>query len=555
MKNNKLFKILLVFILGGAQMAWAAGALEGDIEKQPLNMTAIMMFCVFVFSTLGITYWAAKRTKSRQDFYTAGGGISAAQNGIAISGDFLSAATFLGMTSAIYFSGYDGMLLAVGVMACWPLILFLIAERLRNLGRYTFIDVVSFRLARKPIRIISAMGSLSVVVFYLIGQMVGAGKLIELLFGLDYLYAVIMVNILMICYVSFGGMLATTWVQIIKAVLLIMGGSFIGIGVLVYFDFNLESMFRTAVDVHPMGMEVVAPGGWLKDPISVISVALTMLFGFMGLPHILMRFFTVKNAREARKSVFYATAIMGYFYILILFIGFGAIGIIYNNPEYHDAAGAMIGGKNMLALHVAHYMGGDIMLGFMSAVTFATILAVVSGLTLAAAATIAHDLFAKTFCEGTLTSQQEIRISRYSIFGIGVLGILLGIAFEHQNVVFVVTIAMAVAASVNFPILILSMYWKKLTTRGAVIGGTTGLVVSLTLIMLSPSVMVGAMGFDKPIFPYLYPTLFSMPIAFFVSWIFSVTDNSEQAKREIAAFDAQYVRSETGIGISDAADH
>lgn len=546
---------LLLFICVLPVVGFAADSISGDVEKQNLNLTAIIMFLVFVSSTLVITWWAAKRTHSRKDFYAAGGGIPAWQNGIAISGDFLSAATFLGISSALYFNGFDALTLVVGALVSWPIILFLISERLRNLGRYTFIDVLSYRLDERPIRLVASLGSLSVLVFYLIGQLVGAGKLIQLLFGLDYIIAVSCVSTLMILYVSFGGMLATTWVQFIKAILLIIGGTIIGFLLLQHFNFEMEAVFRSAVDTHPKGAKLFAPGGWLKDPLSVISVGLTALLGFIGLPHILMRLFTVKDAKQARKSAFYAISIIGYFNILIIFIGFGAVSLIMFNPEYHDAAGNLIGGRNMVVLHLTKFLGGNLLLGFVSAVTFATILAVVSGLTLAAAATIAHDLYALTLFPGKATEKSELLISRFSVIGIGLLGILFGIAFEKQNVVFVTNMALAVAGSVNAPILLAAMYWRGLTTRGAIVGCLVGLVSSLGLIILGPQVWVDIIGMEKPLFPYVYPTVVSAPLAFFALWFFSVTDKSSRASLDRAGFEEQLVRSETGLGIADAAEH
>ena len=549
-----LLVFLTVFSFSGPVLA-AGGVALGEVKKQPLNITAIFMFFIFVMATLGITWWAARHTKTKDDFYAAGGGIKPWQNGTAIAGDFMSAATFLGITGAIYGFGFDALVLAVGVMAAWPIILFLIAERLRNLGSYTFIDVVSYRLDKKPIRIISAIGSLSVIIFYLIAQMVGAGKLIQLLFGVDYVYAVVLVSFLMICYVSFGGMLATTWVQLIKAILLLIGGTFIAFTVMQSFDFSYEALLSSAAESHPKGTAVLGPGLWMQDPIAIISIALTMMFGIMGLPHVLMRFFTVKDAKDARKSVFVATTLMGYFYILIIIIGYGAMTFVMDNPDYHDAAGKILGGGNMVALHLTQYMGGNLMLGFMSAVAFATILAVVAGLTLAGAATIAHDLYAKTFKKGPVSNAEEIRVSRMATFALGAVAVVLGIAFEKQNVAFVASLALAIAASVNFPILITSMYWRGMTTRGALAGGTVGLILSIGLIILGPGVWTAVLGNAEPIFPQIYPTFYSMPLAFFAIWLFSVTDKSGQAEKEKALFDEQYVRSETGIGQSKASDH
>ncbi|NER61547.1 cation/acetate symporter ActP, partial [Pseudomonas sp. MAFF212428] len=377
-----------------APAVWAADALTGEVHKQPLNVSAILMFVAFVGATLCITYWASKRNKSASDYYAAGGRITGFQNGLAIAGDYMSAASFLGISALVYTSGYDGLIYSIGFLVGWPIILFLIAERLRNLGKYTFADVASYRLGQKQIRTLSASGSLVVVAFYLIAQMVGAGKLIQLLFGLDYHVAVILVGILMCMYVLFGGMLATTWVQIIKAVLLLSGASFMALMVMKHVNFDFSALFSEAIKVHPKGEAIMSPGGLVKDPISAFSLGLALMFGTAGLPHILMRFFTVSDAKEARKSVLYATGFIGYFYILTFIIGFGAILLVSTNPDFKDAAGALLGGNNMAAVHLADAVGGSIFLGFISAVAFATILAVVAGLTLAGASAVSHDLYA-----------------------------------------------------------------------------------------------------------------------------------------------------------------
>ena len=523
--------------------------------QQHVNVAAIATFVLFVLSTLLITWWAARRTHTRKEFYAAGGGIPAWQNGIAISGDFMSAATFLGLTSLLFFSGTDGLMLAVGAVASWPVILFLVAERLRNLGRYTFIDVISFRLDQRPITQVAALGSLATVIFYLISQLVGAGKLIQLLFGLDYIWAVSGISALMIAYVTFGGMLATTWVQIIKAFLLVIGGTVITLLMLQYYRFDLNTVFHSAVMTHPRGWDLVAPGGWLVEPVSVISLGLTALLGFIGLPHILMRIFTVKDAKTARKSAFYAISIIGYFNLLMLIVGFGAVSLIMFNPDYQSGAGGLTGGRNMVVLHAAHYLGGDILLGFVSAVAFATILAVVSGLTISAAATIAHDLYAKSIKQGRASEKSELLVSRCAVLGIGILAILFGLVFEHHNVIFITNMALAVAGSANAPILLLSMYWRGLTTRGAIYGCLIGLVSSVSLIILGPQVWVDVVGMEKPVFPYVYPTIVSAPLAFLTAWLLSRTDHSVRAYGERAAFDEQYIRSELGIGTSEAAAH
>lgn len=549
------FGTWFVGMLTAPSITMAVDAISESVTKQSLNPTAVSIFFAFMALTLMITYWAAKRTRSRKDFYTAGGGIPAWQNGVAIAGDFMSAATFLGITAALYGVGFDGIMFIVPVLAAWPIILFVIAERLRNLGRYTFVDVVSFRLADKPIRKVAAIASIVVVVFYLVAQVVGAGKLIQLLFGMDYLFAVIIVSVLMVVYVIFGGMLATTWVQFIKAVLLVSGCTAIGVLMLMHYDFDLSALFESAAKVHPKGSGIFLPGGLFKGGGDVLSLAVTLTLGFIGLPHVLMRLFTVKDGREARKSAFYATAIMGYVYLFIIIIGFGAISIVMFNPEFHNDGGRLIGGNNMLALHATKFLGGDILLGFMSAVTFATILAVVAGLTLAGAAAVAHDLYGQVICDGNPSEKRELQISRITVVVLGVLSIALGVAFEHQNVVFIASSALAISASVNAPVLILAMYWNTLTTRGAVAGIVVGLVSSIGLIIVGPLVMEAVLGYDEALFPYQYPAVVSAPLAFIAAYLFSISDKSNRAVMDRRKFDDQFVRSETGIGIDDVAGH
>ncbi|KGM07162.1 Acetate permease ActP (cation/acetate symporter) [Methylophaga thiooxydans] len=546
---QKLF-ISLFFLL--PQLGFAADAIDGAVEKQALNLPAVIMFLLFVAATLMITYWAAKRTRSTSDYYAAGGGITGLQNGLAIAGDYMSAASFLGISGLVYLSGYDGLIYSIGFLIGWPLILFLIAERLRNLGRYTFADVASYRLQQLPIRTLSAFGALAVVALYLIAQMVGAGKLIQLLFGLPYEFAVVVVGVLMVLYVTFGGMIATTWVQIIKAVLLLSGATFIAIMVLKHVGFDMNVLFEQAIAVHDKGSQIMAPGGLVTDPISAISLGVALIFGTAGLPHILMRFFTVADAKQARRSVFFATGFIGYFYILTFIIGFGAIVLLTNNPDFFNSEGLLIGGDNMAAIHLSQAVGGDMFLGFISAVAFATILAVVSGLTLAGASAISHDLYASVIKKGQVTGKDEIRVSRIATLVLGLVAIVLGILFEQQNVAFMVGLAFAIAASANFPILFLSMYWQKLTTRGALIGGFAGLTTAIVLVILGPIVWVDILGNAEAIFPYKYPALFSVITAFVLIWLFSVTDKSEQGKQERALFEHQFIRSQTGIGAHGA---
>ena len=540
-----------------------ADAIGGEVQKQPLNIAAVVMFLIFVGATLFITKWAAKQNKSSKDFYTAGGGISGFQNGLAIAGDYMSAASFLGISAMVFMRGYDGLIYSTGFLVGWPIVLFLVAERLRNLGKFTFTDVVAYRLKQTPVRVFAASGSLLVVIFYLIAQMVGAGKLIELLFGLDYIYAVILVGVLMVCYVLFGGMLATTWVQIIKAVMLLSGATFMSFMILKHAGFSFETMFKQATDIHEKGTHILGPGPLVKNPIDAISLGMALMFGTAGLPHILMRFFTVPDAKEARKSVFVATGLIGYFYLLTFIIGFGAIIFVTkDNPHFFHqvmkegkSVYELIGGNNMAAIHLSEALGGNLFLGFISAVAFATILAVVAGLALSGASAVSHDIYASVIRKGQATQQEEMRVSKMTTLALGVLSIIFGVMFESQNVAFMVGLAFAIAASANFPVLMLSMFWKGLTTRGAVAGGFTGLILALVLIVLGPTVWVSVLHHEKAIFPYGNPAIFSIPAAFIVGWLVSILDNSEQAKKDREGFESQYVRSMTGIGAADASDH
>ena len=546
-KTHSLLFITVLFL--SPSLLFAADAIQGEVTRQSVNVTAIAMFLAFVSATLGITYWAAKRTRSTKDFYAAGGSITGLQNGLAIAGDYMSAASFLGISGLVFASGFDGLIYSIGFLVGWPIILFLLAERLRNLGKYTFADAVSYRLRPVPIRSLAACGTLTVVLLYLIAQMVGAGKLIQLLFGLEYHFAVVAVGVLMILYVTFGGMLATTWVQIIKAILLLLGATFIALAVMYQMDFSFETLFARAVEVHASGLDIMSPGGLVSDPISAISLGLALMFGTAGLPHILMRFFTVRDAREARKSIFYATGFIGYFYILTFIIGFGAIVLLVNNPEFLDiGTGGILGGNNMAAIHLSKAVGGEAFLGFISAVAFATILAVVSGLTLSGASAISHDIYASVIKKGDALEGEELRVSRIATIVLGIAAIFLGIVFEQQNVAYMVGLAFAIAASVNFPILFLSMYWQNLTTRGAFIGGSIGLITAVLCMIFGPTIWVDILGNAEPIFPYKHPALFSMSAAFVSIYLISIFDKSQSGQEEIIAFQYQYVRSQTGLG-------
>ena len=535
-------------------------ALFADDSKSGVNMEAMIMFFAFIIGTMGITKWAASKTKSASDFYTAGGGITGFQNGLAIAGDYMSAASFLGISGMIYLNGFDGIIYAIGFLVGWPIILFLMAEKLRNLGKFNFTDIAAYRLDERRIRILAACGSLTVVTFYLIAQMVGAGKLIEVLFHIPYQWAVVIVGALMIIYVTFGGMLATTWVQIIKAVLLLGGVTIMALLVLATtgINFSFANLAETAVNLHAKKDAILAPGSFVSDPIASISLGLALMLGTAGLPHILMRFFTVGNAKEARKSVVYATGFIGYFYLLIAVVGLGGIVYLMDpniNSAYLDAAGKLIGGNNMAAVHLAQATGGSIFLGFISAVAFATILAVVAGLALAASNSIAHDLYAIVIRKGQATDAEEMKVSKRTVIIIGIVAVLLGFAFENQNIAFMVGLAFAVAASANFPILILSIYWSKLTTRGAFMGGFVGLLTAVILVVLSKTVWVDIFGFKDAIFPWTHPALFSVSAAFIGIWFFSITDSSARAEEDKSGFEAQKIRGETGIGSDGAVSH
>lgn len=541
--------LLLIFeLLNGASLDFGG-------VKSELNIVAILMFAIFVLATLGITYYSNKLSNSASGFYTAGGNITGFQNGMATAGDYMSAASFLGIVGLVFHSGFDGLVYSIGWLVGWPIMLFLIAEKFRNLGKFTFSDIIAYRLDDKPIRVISAISGLSVILFYLIAQMVGAGSLIQVLFGLPYETAVIIVGVMMILYVTFGGMHATTWVQIIKAGLLLGGATFMAIMILYRSGFNLSVYFDLAISNHPNGEDIMKPGGLLADPISAISLGLALMFGTAGLPHILMRFFTVKDAKEARKSVFYATGFIGYFYILTFIIGFGAIAFLLGNPEFIGSDGKFNGIANMEAIELSKVLGGDIFYGFISAVSFATILAVVAGLAISGAGAISHDLYVNVCKNGKCYANTEMKVTKRATIALGLLAILLGIIFEGQNVAFMVGLAFSIAASVNFPIILLCIYWRGLSTKGVFYGGLIGLFGVLGLVVLSPSIWVDILGFESAIFPYSYPAIFSMPITFIAIYIISKFDNSKRAKIDRSGFDAQDFRAQTGIGASQAISH
>ena len=567
--NRKLLHALTLGVGLSPGFAFAQAAAPAPAASS-VSPSAVAMFIFFVLITLGITYWAAKRTKTASHFYAAGGGVTGLQNGLAIAGDYMSAASFLGISAFVYAWGYDGLIYSVGWLVGWPIVTFLIAEPLRNLGRFTFADVCSFRFEQTPIRILAACGTLVTVAFYLVAQMVGAGALIKILFGLEYWHAVVIVGCLMILYVTFGGMIATTWVQIIKAGLLLGGATLMAFLVLLAFNFNPGALFAKAVSVHPLGGAIMGPifkpGAPVSTPLSAISTGLALMFGTCGLPHILMRFFTVGNAKEARKSVFFATGFIGYFYILTFIIGFGAIVFVSTNPDFIDqakvAAGASVitatrGFPNMAAPLLAKAVGGDVLFGFISAVAFATILAVVSGLTLAGASAISHDLYANVIARGRSTEADEIRVTKIATVCLGIFAMVIGVLAERINVAFAVGLAFAIASSCNFPVLVMSMFWKNMTTRGAVVGGFLGLITAMLGVILSPAVWEGIFGNPKgsALVTIDNPTIVSMTLAFVAIYVVSKLDTSARAATDRSGFAMQFVRSQTGVGAEGASAH
>jgi cation/acetate symporter len=554
MKHLRALCTIAIFASGASGAL--ADAITGSVTRQPINPAAIGMFGLFVAISLGITFWVARRgNRTPKDFYTAGAGLSGFQNGLAIAGDYTSAATFLGVTALIFSSGYDGMIYAVGFLVGFPMILFLVAEPLRNLGRYTFGDVLAYRLSETPVRLVAGVNTLVVVLFYLIAQMVGAGKLIELLFGLPYWVAIALVGGLMMAYVTFGGMLATTWVQIIKAVLLMAGSVLMSVLILSRFGFSFEALFTEAVARHPKGEAIMAPGGLVKNPISAISLGIALIFGTAGLPHILMRFFTVADARQARISVLVATGFITIFYSLLFVLGFGSIALVMSDPAYFDAAGKLLGGANMVALHLASKLGGAPLLGFISAVAFATILAVVSGLTIAGASAASHDLYSRVLHKGGVSEKKEVSVSKASAVVISLFAMALGLLFENQNIAFIVGLVFAIAASANFPVIVLSVSWSGLTTRGAVTGSLSGLVSAVVLVILSPAVWTKILDLGTAPFPYDNPAIVSAPLAFAVTWLVSMLDRSATAQNERESFQAQYAAAHTGFDLPRSPAH
>lgn len=516
-------------------------------EGAGVNMVAAVTFLLFIGVTLAITWWAARHTRSTADFYAASSRITGIQNGLAIAGDFLSAATFLGITGLVFVSGFDAIIYVLSALVGLTLMLILMAEPFRHLGRYTLSDVAAYRLDPRPVRAFSAVTSLLIVVFYLVAQMVGAGALIQLLFGLPYAWAVVIIGVLMTVYVSLGGMLGTTWVQIIKALLMLLGIAVLAAVTLSQFDFDIFRMYSEAAQNHQLGNRIFAPGGMLEDPISTISLALALVFGFVGLPHVLMRLFTVPDAKAAYRSVFYSGLIISFISALVFFvIGFGAIAVLHRHPELFGPDGGIIGGSNMVAIHLARVVAGDVFLGFISASVFATILAVVAGLTLAGASALSHDLYANVLRHGRATESEELRVTRWATLLLGFVATLAGIVFENQNIAYMASMAFAISASANFPLLFCAVYWNGLTSRGAVIGGLAGLISAVLLMVLGPTIWVEILGHSEPVFPWKYPALFSAPLGLLVMWVASTLDHSVEGEANRRSFDPMFMDMQRG---------
>lgn len=513
-----------------------------------MNTTAFIMFLGIVFVTLIITYYASKRTKNASEFYTAGGGLTGWQNGLAIAGDYMSAASFLGIAGAVALTGFDGFFYSIGFLVAYLVVLYIVAEPLRNLGKYTFADMIASRFDAKKVRGFAAMNTMTISIFYMIAQLVGAGALIKLLLGLEYTTSVLIVGVLMTVYVIFGGMHATSWVQIVKAVLL-MGGTFI-ISIIVFskFNFSLTDMFAQMKMATPLKEAFLNPGVKYKDGIDTLSLNLGLVLGTAGLPHILVRFFTVKDAKTARSSVVYATWVIGLFYVMTIFLGFGAAAFVGTS----DIVAANAAG-NMAAPLLAQALGGNMLFAFISAVAFATILAVVAGLVLTAASAFAHDFYNEILKKGKATETQQVSMARWAAIGVSVISIILALGAQTLNVAFLVSLAFAVAASANLPVIIYTIYWKRFNTTGAIWAMTVGLISAIGLVIISPNVFSPEVGkaifVGNPIFPYTTPGIVSIPLGFIAGYLGTIFSSQ---KADVKKYEEVLVKSNTGIGINQS---
>ncbi|WP_197517359.1 solute symporter family protein [Microbacterium karelineae] len=531
----------------------AVTAAVQEIESNPiLNMS---IFAAFVAVTMFIVIRASRNNATAADYYAGGRSFSGPQNGFAISGDYLSAASFLGIVGAIAINGYDGFLYSIGFLVAWLVALLLVAELMRNTGKFTMADVLSFRLKQAPVRMAAAITTLAVCFFYLLAQMAGAGGLVSLLMGIDgsigQSVVIAVVGIVMVLYVLIGGMKGTTWVQIVKAFLLIGGGIVMTIWVLALHGFSLNALLESAVAANPQGEAILGPGLQYANPIDFLSLGLALVLGTAGLPHVLMRFYTVPTAKEARRSVVWAIWLIGLFYLLTLVLGYGAGALV--GPE--QILGSP-GGVNSAAPLLANALGGPLLMGFISAVAFATILAVVAGLTITASASFAHDIYANVIKKGKVSGDGEVKVARVTTLVVGALAIIGGIGVQGQNVAFLVALAFAVAASANLPTILYSLFWRGFTTTGAVLSMYGGLGAAILLIVLSP-VFSGAEtsvfpGIDIAVFPLSNPGIISIPVGFLLGFLGSFIGRGTEDPRIAAEME---VRSLTGHGAEKAVDH
>ena len=498
----------------------------------------IFLFFVIIIGTIGLTYVASKKTSSAADFFVADGKIGGVSNGFAIAGDFMSAATLLGITAILFGAGYDAVIYLGAPLGAFSILIFLMSDKLKALGKFSFTDIICTRLKPKPIRLLAVVTTLSFSLMYLMVQIVGAGALIEVLFGISYLWSVVIVTSLMVIYVAVGGMLATTWVQITKAILLLLGVTALSLLTLASFDFDFSAMYTQAHANHGSDGLLTKGGGLGLSTLSALSLGIGLCLGLAGSPHLLMRFFTVKDQASARMSAGVALAAIAYVNVLIFFvIGVGAVALVKGNPAYLDESGAIIGGSNMVSVHLADAVGGEVFFGIIAAIAFATILAVVAGLMLASVTALTHDLYTNVLMKGEINQQKQINLSKWAAVGLGVIVALLGIAFERQNIAYLVSLTLAIGASTNFPLLILSMYWKGLTTRGAVAGGIVGLIGAIGLMVLGPAVWVDVLGNETAIFPEAYPALYSVTAAFLTMFVVSNLDQSQEALEDRRKFE------------------
>ncbi|MFF3022839.1 cation acetate symporter [Gottfriedia sp. NPDC057948] len=516
-----------------------------------MNTTAFTLFLIIVLGTLVITYFASKKTKDAKDFYTAGGGLTGWQNGFAIAGDYMSAASFLGIAGAIALTGFDGFFYSIGFLVAYLVVLYLVAEPLRNLGKYTLADMIAARFDQRKVRGVAALNTMTISIFYMIAQLVGAGALIKLLLGIDYTKAVLIVGILMTVYVIFGGMRATSWVQIVKAILLMLGTLVISIIVFAKFNFNINEMFSQMRTATPLKDSFLNPGVKYTNGLDTISLNLALVLGTAGLPHILVRFFTVRDAKTARKSVVYATWLIGAFYIMTIFLGFGAAAFV-GNSEIIKANPA----GNMAAPLLAEVLGGNFLFAFVSAVAFATILAVVAGLVLTAASAFAHDFYNEILKQGKATEKEQVSMARYASIGVALISILLAIFAQTLNVAFLVSLAFAVAASANLPVILFTIYWKRFNTTGAITGMLTGLLSAIILVAISPNIWSPIEGkaifVGNPLINLTNPGIISIPLGFIAAYLGTILSSRKENE---AKFDEILVKSNTGHGVSGVSTH